>query len=78
MIASPGLFEAHLTVVHLERAMKFYGELLGLKLATQIDEPRVAFYRLGGRGKTMLGLLPEKPRPHLGVVPWSQWKTVSR
>jgi len=142
------LFEAHLTVANLDRAMKFYGRLLGLELARSLPERRVAFYWLGGRGKSMLGLwetgsgpqrmqlhvafrmelpdllqaaeklqssnvtphdfdrrptvepdvlawmpaatlyfddpdgnqleliamLPDKPRPELGVVPWSKWK----
>jgi len=132
--------------------MKFYGEMLGLELAAQINEPRVAFYWLGGPGKSMLGLwevgagpqrltlhvafsssikevleapkrlremqiqpldfarnpteeavvigwmpaavvyfhdpdenllelvamLPERPRPKLGVVPWKQWKIPNR
>jgi len=152
MIPIQGLFEAHLTVANLERAMKFYGEILGLELATQINDPKVAFYWLGGRGKSMLGLwevgagpqrlslhvaftailkdvldapkrlkemqvqpldfvrnptdeavvigwmpaavvyvrdpdenlleflamLPEKPRPEVGVVPWSQWKIANQ
>ena len=56
MIPTQGLFEAHLTVVNLEPAMKFYGEILGLELATRMDEPKVAFYWLGGRGKSTLGL----------------------
>lgn len=50
------LFEAHLTVVSLGRAMKFYGETLGLELAAEFEQPRVAFYWIGGRGKAMLGL----------------------
>jgi len=148
MISTQGLFEAHFTVANLERSMKFYGKTLGLELATELKEPRVAFYWLGGHGKSMLGLwevgpgpqrlslhvaftakledvieaprvlqekgiqpldfsrkptheavvigwmpaaviyfrdpdenllellamLPEKPRPEAGVVPWSQWK----
>lgn len=56
MIAIQSLFEAHLTVVNLERAMKFYGQVLGLELATKIEEPRVAFYWIGGKGQSMLGL----------------------
>ena len=34
-----GLFEAHLHVADLERAMKFYGDTLGLELG---DELRIA------------------------------------
>jgi lactoylglutathione lyase len=151
MIPVQTLFEAHLTVVSLGRAMKFYGETLGLELATEFEQPKVAFYWVGGRGKTMLGLweagggpqrmsihvafsvnlsdllgsidkfraagiepldflrkpttepvvlawmpaaavyfqdpdgnlleyltmLPDAPRPKLGVVKWSEWKEIS-
>jgi lactoylglutathione lyase len=56
MIPVKGVFETHLTVVNLERAMRFYGETLGLELAILIEARRVAFYWLGGRGKTMLGI----------------------
>jgi lactoylglutathione lyase len=150
MIPVQNLFEAHLTVVSLGRAMKFYGDTLGLEVAATFDQPKVAFYWIGGRGKGMLGLwemgggpqrmslhvafsvslndllgsiekfrkagiealdfarkpttepvvlawmpaaalyfqdpdgnlleyltmLPERSRPELGVVPWSQWKEI--
>jgi len=56
MIEIQELFEAHLTVVSLDRAMKFYGGALGLELAIAFPERRVAFYWLGGRGTSMLGL----------------------
>src|SRR5690242_16124104 len=56
MIPTTGLFEAHLTTSDLNRAMAFYGDVLDLELATHIAERRVAFYWLGGRGRTMLGL----------------------
>lgn len=56
MITTQGLFEAHFTVANLKRSMNFYGKTLGLELATELEEPRVAFYWLGGRGKSMLGL----------------------
>ena len=36
--------------------MAFYGSVLGLKLARMLPERRVAFYWLGGLGKSMLGL----------------------
>ena len=63
MISTQGLFEAHFTVANLERSMKFYGKKLGLELATELREPRVAFYWLGGRGKSMLGLWEAGPGP---------------
>jgi len=56
MLAIQQLFEAHLTVTDLERAMKFYSDVLGLDLAAAFPERGVAFYWLGGRGKSMLGL----------------------
>jgi lactoylglutathione lyase len=56
MLPILGLFEAHLTVKDLERAKKFYGGVLGLELARAFPERRVAFYWLGERGKSMLGL----------------------
>ncbi len=56
MPAIQGLFEAHLTVANLKRAMDFYGGVLGLELASVVAERRVAFYWLGGRGESMLGL----------------------
>src|SRR5690349_5540269 len=56
MIPIRGLFEAHLNVADLQRAMSFYGETLGLELANVLPDRRVAFYWLGGRGRSMLGL----------------------
>lgn len=148
MIPTSGIFETHLTVSDLKRSMNFYGELLGFELAYHLPERRVAFYWIGGRGRSMLGvweagtvpqrmslhtafavdlevllgsplklrqlgiepldfdrqptnepavlawmpagsiyfydpdgnmlelltMLPDKPRPELGVVPWSAWE----
>ncbi len=56
MIPTQALFEAHLTVVKLERAMHFYGEVLGLECAAKFEAPKVAFYWVGGRGHSMLGV----------------------
>jgi lactoylglutathione lyase len=56
MLPIQELFEAHLTVANLNRAMKFYGGVLGLELASTFPERRIAFYWLGGRGRSMLGL----------------------
>jgi len=56
MIPVKGVFETHLTVSDLPRAMRFYGQTLGLELAIHIEARKAAFYWLGGRGKTMLGI----------------------
>ncbi len=50
------LFETHLTVSDLDRAISFYGEQLGLSLARTFPERKVAFFWIGSRGKAMLGL----------------------
>lgn len=56
MIPILDLFEAHLTVSNLERAIRFYKDQLGLELAHVASDRRVAFFWLGARGKSMLGL----------------------
>jgi lactoylglutathione lyase len=56
MIPSSGIFETHLTVSNLERSMKFYGKLLGFELAHHLPERKVAFYWVGERGRSMLGV----------------------
>ena len=73
MLPIQELFEAHLTVADLDRAMNFYGGTLGLQLATALKERRVAFYWLGGRGKSMLGLWeagsgPQRMQLHLAFT----------
>jgi lactoylglutathione lyase len=56
MVPIRGLFESHLTVSDLRRSMAFYGDTLGLQLAHLVPERKAAFYWIGGRGSTMLGL----------------------
>ena len=56
MIAIRDLFESHLTVSDLDRAIQFYRDVLRLPLATVIPERRVAFFWIGAPGKAMLGL----------------------
>ena len=51
-----GLFEAHLTVDNLERAIAFYRDRLRLELAFRLDDRKVAFFWLGERGRSMLGV----------------------
>lgn len=56
MIPIRDLFETHLTVSDLQRAMEFYSGVLGLETAYVLPERKVAFYWIGGRGASMLGL----------------------
>lgn len=56
MIPVRSLFEAHLTVADLDRAMAFYERMPGLQFARVFPERGVAFYWIGGRGESMLGL----------------------
>jgi lactoylglutathione lyase len=51
-----GLFETHLAVTDLPRSMSFFGDALGLELAQAFPERGVAFYWIGRRGDSMLGL----------------------
>jgi lactoylglutathione lyase len=50
------LFEAHLTVTDLDRAVAFYRDQLALPLAQIFPERKVAFFWIGAPGKAMLGL----------------------
>lgn len=56
-----GLFETHLKVRNLERSMEFYEKIVGLELAMKEQVRRVAFYWIGGQGKTVLGLWENPP-----------------
>ena len=56
MIEIRGLFESHLTVSDLDRAVEFYRDRLRLPLARIFPERRVAFFWVGSAGKSMLGL----------------------
>ena len=56
MIPVHDLFESHLNVADLQRSMGFFGQTLGLVLAEVFWDRRVAFYWIGGRGNSMLGL----------------------
>ena len=51
-----GLFETHLTVRDLDRSVVFYRDVVGLELALRLPERHVAFFWIGGHGKTMLGV----------------------
>jgi lactoylglutathione lyase len=56
MIPIRDLFESHLTVRDLQRSMAFLGDVLRLELAQVFPERKVAFYWIGSRGESMLGL----------------------
>ncbi len=56
MIPIRGLFETHLTVSDLDRAVAFYRDTLHLPLARIFPERRVAFFWVGAPGQAMLGL----------------------
>jgi lactoylglutathione lyase len=51
-----GLFEAHLTVSDLGRAVAFYRDVIGLPLALEVPGRSAAFFWIGGTGEAMLGL----------------------
>ena len=56
LIPIADLFEAHLTVKDLDRAVAFYRDQLALPLAQIFPERKVAFFWIGAPGKAMLGL----------------------
>jgi lactoylglutathione lyase len=51
-----GLFETHLTVSDLDRAVAFYRDVVGLTVALEIPERGAAFLWVGEPGQAMLGL----------------------
>ena len=56
MVSIQGLFETHLTVSQLDRAVHFYRDVLKLPLALLFAERRVAFFWIGAPGQAMLGI----------------------
>jgi lactoylglutathione lyase len=66
------LFEAHLTVADLQTSIVFYRDCIGLELAHVIPA-RAAFFWIGSRGRTMLGLwasgsAPQKTTTHVAFA----------
>jgi lactoylglutathione lyase len=51
-----GLFEAHLTVSELDRALAFYRDVVGLEPAFDLPDRGAAFLWIGAPGVSMLGL----------------------
>jgi lactoylglutathione lyase len=56
MIPIEGLFEAHITVSDLQRSIAFYRDVVGLELGIEQPERLAAFFWVGGRGRSMLGV----------------------
>lgn len=56
MIPVQNLFEAHLTVTDLDRAVEFYRDVLGLRLAHVVPARQAAFFWIGPVGNALLGL----------------------
>ncbi|MGO4728339.1 MULTISPECIES: VOC family protein [unclassified Inquilinus] len=50
------LYETHLTVSDLERSIAFYRDILGLELAHRVPARHAAFFWVGVRERSMLGL----------------------
>jgi lactoylglutathione lyase len=55
-VAVRGLFETHLTVGDLDRAIQFYRDVIGLSLALEVPDRGAAFFWVGEPGGAMLGL----------------------
>lgn len=55
-----GLYETHIQVSNLENAISFYTQVLGLKLAHQDENRRIAFLWMGKDKDFMLGLWEQK------------------
>ena len=67
------LFEAHLVVTDLDASIAFYRDRLGLELAHRLPTRRAAFFWVGARGHSMLGLWqggagPQKTTTHIAFA----------
>lgn len=67
------LFETHLVVADLDASIAFYRDRLGLELAHVVPARQAAFFWVGSRGTTMLGLwaggsAPQKTTTHIAFV----------
>ena len=67
------LFEAHLIVTDLDASIAFYRDRLGLDLAHTVAARRAAFFWIGARGSSMLGLWeagagPQKTTTHVAFA----------
>ena len=69
MISVHALFEVHLAVADLDKAIAFYRDVVGLRLAHVESARQVAFFWIGPAGNAMLGLwsagsAPQKVTSH--------------
>ncbi|MGV4413663.1 VOC family protein [Chryseobacterium sp. T1] len=55
-----GLYETHIQVSDLEKSLKFYTEVLGLKFAHKDDTRPIIFLWIGEGKQAMLGLWEQK------------------
>lgn len=67
------LFEAHLIVRDLDLSVAFYRDRLGFELAHVVPSRRAAFFWIGSRGNSMLGLWqagagPQKMTSHVAFA----------
>lgn len=56
MVPIDDLFETHVSVADLDRAVAFYRDVLGLPIARTFTERKVAFFWIGEPGRAMLGV----------------------
>jgi len=73
MTIADRLFEAHLTVTNLDASIAFYRDRVGLELAHVTPARHAAFFWIGARGRTMLGLwaagaAPQKTTTHIAFA----------
>ncbi|MBL1223458.1 VOC family protein [Chryseobacterium sp. L7] len=55
-----GLYETHIQVSHLENSVRFYTEVLGLRLAHRDENRPIVFLWIGEGKECMLGLWEQK------------------
>jgi lactoylglutathione lyase len=67
MVQALDLFEVHLTVTDLERAITFYRDTVGLRLAHVTPARYAAFFWIGSAGTAMLGLWAVESGPQVVV-----------
>ena len=62
-IGVTGLFEAHLPVSNVDRAIGFYRDVVGLQPGLREPDLGAAFFWIGAPGHSMLGLWDAGPAP---------------